>query len=87
MAQKKKAAELKQRVEQVIEKKAQIILLDWILPNGKALRDCTGRDCLKMSNKVGTWLRKVSDHVKPTELVGSVLQEADVRKLFGKDVA
>lgn len=80
----KTAAELKQRVEKAIEQKAQIILLDWVLPNGKALRDCTGRDCKQMSGQVGGWLRKISDRVKPTELVGKVLQEADVRKLYGK---
>jgi hypothetical protein len=76
------AAELKQKVEKAIEQKAQIILLDWVLPNGKALRDCTGRDCRQMSRTVGTWLQKVADRVKPSELVGSVLQESDVRKLF-----
>jgi hypothetical protein len=76
------AAAMKQKVEQAIEQKAQIILLDWVLPNGKALRDCTGRDCRQMSGTVGTWLRKIADRIKPTELVGSVLQEADVRKLF-----
>lgn len=38
-----------------------------------------------MSGKVGGWLHKVSERVKPTEIVGKVLQEADVRKLYGKD--
>lgn len=80
--EKKTAAELKQKVEQAIEQKAQVILLDWVLPNGKALRDCTGRECKQMSRTVGTWLQKVGDRVKPTELVGSVLEESDVRKLF-----
>jgi hypothetical protein len=84
-------AELTQRAEKVIEQKAeqkaQIILLDWVLPNGKALRDCTGRECKQMSGKVGSWLQKISDRVKPTELVGSILQESDVRKLLpGKQV-
>jgi hypothetical protein len=78
----KTTAELTQKVERVIEQKAQIILLDWILPNGKALRDCTGRECKQMSSKMGTWLGKIAERVKPTELVGKVLQESDVRKLF-----
>lgn len=81
-AEKERAtAEMKQKVEEVIKQKAQIILLDWVLPNGKALRDCTGRECRQMSRMVGTWLQKVADRLKPAELVGSVLQEADVRKL------
>jgi hypothetical protein len=51
----KTAAALKQRINAVIEQKAQIILLDWVLPNGKALRDCTGTECKQMSRKVGGW--------------------------------
>jgi hypothetical protein len=74
--------ELKQKVESAIKQKAQIILLDMVLPNGKALRDCTGRECKQMGGKMGTWLGKIAERVKPTELVGSVLKEADVRKLF-----
>jgi hypothetical protein len=78
----KTVAEMKQKVEKAVEQKAQIILLDWVLPNGKALKDCTGRDCQRMSRSVGAWLQKVAERVKPTELVGNVLQEADVRKLL-----
>ncbi len=78
----KTAAELTQRVEKAVEQKAQTILLDWVLPNGKALRNCTGRECKQMSGQMGTWLGKIADRVKPTELVGKVLQEAEVRKLF-----
>jgi hypothetical protein len=78
----KVAAELKQKVQKAIEQKAQIILLDWVLPNGKALRDCTGSECKQMSGKMGTWLQKIAQRVKPTQLVGAVLQETDVRKLF-----
>jgi len=85
----KKAVALRQRMTTVIEEKAeekaQLILLDWILPNGKPLRDCTGRECRQMSGRVGGWLRKISDRIKPTDLVGKVMQEADVRKLYGKD--
>jgi hypothetical protein len=78
----KTEAELTQRVEKAIETKAQIILLDWVLPNGKALRDCTGRDCKQMSSKMGSWLQKIAERVKPTQLVGDALEEADVRKLY-----
>lgn len=78
-------ANLTHLVDQAVEKKAEIMLLSWVLPNGKALRDCTGRECRQMSGRVGGWLRKVSDRVKPTQIVGNVLQEADVRKLYGKD--
>ena len=69
-------------MEKAIEAKAQIILLDLVLPNGKALRDCTGRDCKQMSGKMGGWLQKIAERVKPTQFVGDVLKEADVRKLY-----
>jgi hypothetical protein len=78
----KTTAAMKAKVEEAIKQKAQIILLDWVLPNDKALRDCTGRECRQMSRTVGTWLQKIADRVKPTEIVGNVLQESDVRKLF-----
>ena len=62
----------------------QLKLLDLMLPNGKTLRDCTGRECREMGEKVGDWLLKVSSRVKPDQLVGDALQEADVRRLYGK---
>lgn len=78
----KTTAVLKERVEKTIEAKAQIMLLDWVLPNGKPLRDCTGRDCKQMSGMVGGWLQKIAQRVKPTQKVGDILKEDDVRKLF-----
>lgn len=55
-----------------------LVLLDFILPNGKQLRDSTGKDCAK----AGGWLIKIAKAVKPAQKVGEVLSEADVRKLF-----
>jgi hypothetical protein len=74
---------LQKSVDEAIERRARTVLLDWILPNGKALRDCSGRECKEMSGRVGKWLGQIARRVKPREIVGDVLQEADVRKLFG----
>ena len=76
-----------QHVDAAIDQRAQIKLLDLMLPNGKALRECTGSDCRKLSYKMGSWLAKVADHVKPNQIVGDVLQEADIRKFYGREVA
>ncbi len=66
---------------QVYERAKGIItarLLDFTLPTGKALRDSTGKECAK----AGGWLSKISESIKPGEVVGKVLSEADVRKLL-----
>lgn len=64
-------ATIKQRAE-------RMVLLDMILPNGKALREATGRDC----KRAGGWLRAIAQRIKPNERVGDVLTESDVRKLY-----
>jgi hypothetical protein len=71
-------------VQARIEQEAKTILLDIILPNGKALRDCTGRECAKLGGKVGAWLGRIAAKVKPGDVVGDVLDEAEVRKMYGR---
>jgi hypothetical protein len=50
----------------------------------KALRDCTGRECAKLGGKVGAWLGRIAAKVKPGDVVGDVLDEAEVRKMYGR---
>ena len=69
-------------VEKHIERRAKIILLDLLMPNGKELRDCTGKDCGKLGPKVGKWLWKIAEKVKPNQKVGDALSESQVRKLY-----
>jgi hypothetical protein len=71
-------AKLKKHIDEAIETKAQIMLLDMMTPTGKALRDCTGGECRQMG---GLYLQ-IAERVKPTQKVGKVLREADVRKLY-----
>lgn len=77
-------AAVKNKVVKRIRHEAQIILLDMVLPNGKALRDCKGSDCTKLGKKVGGWLAKIGAKVKPNEVVGDVLDESEIRKLYGR---
>lgn len=58
----------------------QMVLLDMVLPNGKPLRDCTGKDCAK----AGGWLSKIAGAIKPTDKVGAALNEEQVRKFYGR---
>lgn len=57
---------------------AKMILLDMVLPNGKPLRDCTGRECAK----AGGWFTKIAGQVKSGDIVGKVMSETQVRKLY-----
>ena len=72
-------ANLSAGVEKIKEQIKTIVLLELILPNGKALRDCTGKECAE----AGGLFAKIASKVKPTEIVGVVLSEAEVRKLYG----
>jgi hypothetical protein len=71
------------RVQKLIEREAQIKLLDMVLPNGKRLRDCTGNECRALGAKVGSWLLKVSQELRPEQVVGDALTEKQVRKIYG----
>jgi hypothetical protein len=67
-------AETKTKLDEHIEKRAKLILLDLLMPNGKALRDCTGTDC----RKFGGWFSRIADRVG-SKKVGDVLSEKEVR--------
>ncbi len=56
----------------------RIILLDWKMPNGKSLRECTKKDCLR----AGGWLKKVASKLKPHQQVGQVFSEKQLHALI-----
>jgi hypothetical protein len=66
--------------EQVEEMKGKIIgrLLDLIMPSGKALAQSTGAECAK----AGGWFATIAAKVGPSQVVGNVLSEHDLHKLF-----
>lgn len=63
-------AELKAKVR-------SIILLDMVLPNGKALRDATGAECAK----AGGFYAEVSKRIRPTQVVDRHLSEGDLQNI------
>lgn len=75
-------SEVATNIKERIEERAQMLLLDMILPNGKALRDCTGRECANLGNRIGQWLKRVSAEIRPTQRVGDALSEERVRQLY-----
>ncbi len=72
-----------QAVIDAIQRLREVVFLDIIITMAdgteKKLRDCTGREC----KQIGGRLIKIAARVKPDQLVGDALQEAEVRKLYG----
>jgi hypothetical protein len=65
-------------VDNIKQQITKVVLLNFVLPNGKALRDCTFADCAK----AGGWLAKVAAKGKPNQIVGKVLGENELRALM-----
>jgi len=61
---------------------AKIVLLDMVLPHGKAVKDSTGRECAQLGPKVGEWLSRVAGEMRPTQVVGKVLSEDRLQELY-----
>jgi len=56
----------------------KVVLLDLVMPNGKPLRDCKGKDL----TRIGGWAGKLAKMLKPNEIVGKVLKESTIRKVW-----
>jgi len=65
----------RERIEAI---KAQIVMLDLTMPNGKAMRDCTGAEMAKFGNRY----QKIAEKVGKAKLVGAVLDEAAVQAIM-----
>lgn len=63
--------------EEMKAKVRGVILLDLVLPNGKALRDATGSECAK----AGGFFTEVAKALKPTQVVDKHLSEADLQNI------
>jgi hypothetical protein len=91
-ARAKKAAATRQAVAEeslrrIVARKAGVILLDTVLPNGKKLRTCTGAECIEFGPIVGGWLEAVGGRVGRTNVVGKTLNEDAVRSIFDEVAA
>lgn len=67
----------REEVEQT-KRKIESRLLDFIMPNGKTLANSSGAECAH----AGGWLAAIAKHVKPDQIVGDVLDEAALRRMF-----
>jgi hypothetical protein len=64
-------------VNEAIDHRAQVIVLDLIQANGKPLGDCRGTECIKF----GGWLAEIGKRVGK-QRVRDVLSEGEARKLW-----
>lgn len=69
------AARVRDRVEEI---KAQIVLLDLTMPNGKAMKDCTGAEMARFGNRY----QRIAEKVGKAKLVGAVLNEDQVKAIM-----
>jgi hypothetical protein len=75
-----KSAERQREMRQTVESiKSQIMLLNLEMPNGKRMRYCTGAEMAKF----GKAYERIAKKVGNTKMVGSVLDEKQVRGLMG----
>ena len=61
----------------VVALASEMVLLDYVLPNGKMLRDSTFGECAE----AGGWLTRLSKRGQAGDKVGAVLSEQDVRAI------
>jgi hypothetical protein len=60
------------------DRAVELVLLDYVLPNGKMLRDSTFGECAE----VGGWLTKLAHKGQPNDKVGAVMSEKEVRAVW-----
>lgn len=73
-------AAISSQIEQKIEERVKIVLLDMMLPNGKPLRNSTREELVEL----GGWAGKIAEKLQPNETVEQAgLSESQLRELYG----
>jgi hypothetical protein len=58
----------------------ELVLLDFVLPNGRKLRDCTFSEL----RRCGGWLTRLARVGQPSDNVGTTLTEKEVRAVWSE---
>jgi hypothetical protein len=80
---KRPAAVTAATVEASVKMVRAVVLLDLIMPNGKSLRACSGGECAGFEG----WFKRITAKVGPKQIVGEVLDEAAVQKIYATAAA
>ena len=70
-------AQQRAEINALMSKLTDIVLMDLQLPNGKVLREATFAEC----SAAGGWFKMLAAKGKPSEVVGEVLTEQDLKEI------
>lgn len=73
----KHSAQLRIGIQRVIKEKAQEMLMEMAMPNGKRLGDCT----ISYVSRLGGWLSKIVEGKNPRQTVEHVYDEDQLREM------
>jgi len=71
------AEQRRQAVEDLKQQARTAVILDFIMPNGKKLRDCTGA----YAAQLGGAISRIAAAVKPNQIIGKVLSDEQAQRL------
>jgi hypothetical protein len=71
------AERMRENLQKHIVKKAEELLMDMTMPNGKRLGDCTIAYCAKL----GGWMSRLAKGKNPRQMVSFVYTEEDLKQL------
>lgn len=73
-----KTAELKEKLQQHIDRRVQIILSEMLMPSGVRLRDSERDECAR----AGGWFSMIADSLADGQRVGDVFDEEHLRRIY-----
>jgi hypothetical protein len=73
--------EMAQRHAALVEAEATIRLLEYQTTYGKALGDCTGAECRRLSVRYGDFFAELAKRLRPSDHVGQHLSEAELQAI------
>lgn len=71
-------SKIKDKIRERIKIAAGVVLMDLVMPNQKRLGDCSGAECAA----VGGWLSVVAARMSPSQIVGKVFSEEEMRAML-----
>lgn len=76
-----KTAELKEKLQQHIDRRVQIILSEMLMPSGIRLRDSDKVECAR----AGGWFTRIAESLSEGQRVGEVFDEEHLRRIYFAD--
>lgn len=68
--------------ERIVKQRAEVILMEMVMPNGKQLGDCTGTDIRNMAKTYGPFMVRLAKRIKPRQHVRNAATEEQLKELY-----